>query len=80
MNRATLDKCWYAIEHRTDEKQARHGRLHVVARTPGTSATFVECAYVDTYSRESSSMFACSACGYEAHADSSAADEILERG
>jgi putative transposase len=53
VNRAILNKGWYALEHRTDEKQARHGHLHVVAKTPGTSATFVECVHVDVYSRES---------------------------
>ena len=80
LNRASLNKGWYAPEHRTGEKQLRHGHSHVVVPAAGTSITCVDCAHVDKDSRVSQSMFACTTCGYEANADLNAADEILERG
>ena len=80
LDRAILDKGWHALEHRTGEKQARHGHLHVVVPAPGTSITCRNCDYVDKESRVSQSMFVCAACGYEAHADLNAAEVIRERG
>ncbi len=80
LTRAILDKGWYALEHRTGEKQVRHGHLHVVVPAPGTSITCPECAHVDKESRVSQSMFVCTNCGYEAHADLNAAEVIRERG
>ncbi|MHB8289860.1 MAG: RNA-guided endonuclease InsQ/TnpB family protein [Acidimicrobiales bacterium] len=80
LDRAILDNGWYALEHRTDEKQARHGHLHLVVPTPGTSITCPECGHVDKESRVSQSVFVCTDCGYQAHADLNAAEVIRERG
>ncbi|MDA8070746.1 MAG: transposase [Actinomycetota bacterium] len=82
LNRAVLDKAWYAIEHRTADKQARHGHLHVVVAAPGTSITcpVATCGHVDNKSRVSQSMFVCTNCGYQAHADLNAAEVIRKRG
>ena len=82
LDRAILDKGWYAIEHRTGEKQVRHGHLHLVVPPPGTSITCPApgCGHVDKDSRVSQSMFVCTNCGYEAHADLNAAEVIRERG
>ena len=82
LDRAILDKGWYAIEHRTAKKQVRHGHLHVVVPAPGTSITCPEptCAHVDDKSRVSQSMFVCTSCGYQAHADLNAAQVIRKRG
>ncbi|MHB8288383.1 MAG: RNA-guided endonuclease InsQ/TnpB family protein [Acidimicrobiales bacterium] len=80
LNRAILDKGWYALERRTDEKQARHGHLHLVVPAPGTSITCPECGHVDKESRVSQSVFVCTDCGYQAHAERNAAEVIRERG
>ncbi len=82
LDRAILDKGWYQVEHRTAEKLVRHGHLHLVVPPPGTSITCPApgCGHVDKDSRVSQSMFVCTACGYEAHADLNAAEVIRERG
>ena len=80
LNRAILDKGWYALEHRTGEKLVRHGHLHLVVPAPGTSITCPECGHVDKESRVSQSVFVCTDCGYQAHADLNAAEVIRERG
>ena len=80
LNRTILNKGWYALEHRTGEKQLRHGHSHLVIRAAGTSITCVDCAHVDKDSRVSQSMFICTNCGYQANAGLNAADEIRKRG
>ncbi|MHB8320244.1 MAG: zinc ribbon domain-containing protein [Acidimicrobiales bacterium] len=80
LNRAILNKGWYALEHRTGEKQLRHGHSHLVVRAAGTSITCVDCGHLDKDSRVSQSMFICTNCGYQANADLNAADEIRKRG
>ncbi len=80
LDRAILNKDWYATEHRSGARQIGHGHLHIAAPAPGTSITCVECGYVDKDTQVSQSMFVCTNCGYEAYADLNAAEEILERG
>ena len=77
---AGLNKGWSALRTRTGVKALRHGHRVVDVPAPYTSWICPNCGIVDEASRASRSMFICTNCGYQAHADSNAAHEILRRG
>lgn len=80
LNRAILNKGWGAVRDRTAVKALRHGHRVVAVPAAHTSRTCPECGLVDEASRATRSMFICASCGYQAHADTNAAQEILRRG
>jgi transposase len=80
LNRAILDKGWGMLQSRCRDKTVSHGHLVAIVPAPFTSITCPECEVIDKASRASRSMFACVHCGYHAHADLAAADNIREQG
>jgi putative transposase len=80
LNRAILNKGWGQLRAGTGVKAIRHGHQVVDVSALYTSCTCPECGIVDPASRASRSMFICTSCGYQAHADVNAAQEILRRG
>ncbi|MHB8290821.1 MAG: RNA-guided endonuclease InsQ/TnpB family protein, partial [Acidimicrobiales bacterium] len=82
LNRAMLDKGLGLILARSLDKAKRHGHYGTTVPAPYTSITCPrpECRHVDPANRASRSVFCCVKCGYRAHADINAAEEIRERG
>lgn len=75
LNRAIHSSCWYRFEKRLQDKT--DGVVFVPA--PYTSQQCRSCGHTDPESRESQAVFRCVRCGYEAHADTNAAENILAR-
>ena len=77
LNRSILASRWGEFERRLSAKMADGAVIFVDPRF--TSQTCPRCGLVDARSRESQAAFACIGCGYEAHADTNAAVNILAR-
>ncbi|GAA1134214.1 RNA-guided endonuclease TnpB family protein [Arthrobacter flavus] len=74
LNRAILASCWGQFTTRLAQK------MDVVRVDPrNTSRRCQSCKNVNALSRESQAVFACIECGYRAHADTNAAQNILDR-
>ena len=80
LNRAILDKGWGELERQLAYKLAWAGGRLIRVDPRNTSRTCGCCGHVDAQSRISRDRFRCRSCGYEEHADTNAAHEILRRG
>jgi putative transposase len=80
LNRAILNVGWGRIVQRTKDKAARRGSRVVLVDAAYTSQTCPDCGTVDEAQRVSRSKYECRTCGYQGHADTGAARNILARG
>jgi putative transposase len=73
LNRGILDNAPYERRRQLAYKAARFGSQLRVVPAPGTSQTCSACGHRDPQSRPGCGrVFACTACGYQAHADHNA--------
>lgn len=80
LNRAILDKGWGELDRQLAYKLAWAGGRLIKVDPRNTSRTCGCCGHIDAQSRISRDRFLCRSCGYEEHADTNAAHEILRRG
>ncbi|WP_214103603.1 RNA-guided endonuclease InsQ/TnpB family protein [Acrocarpospora catenulata] len=80
LNRAILSKGWGGLALRLEHK-ARYNGSRILRVPPAyTSQRCSACGQVDTKSRESQAVFACTTCTYTGNADVNAAGNILAAG
>lgn len=83
LNKAIYASCWGTFATRLADKVGRaptETRGDVVLVDPcNTSRLCRSCGHVAAENRQSQAVFACTACGYQAHADTNAAENILDR-
>ena len=79
LNRSILNQGWSGFETILSYKVQERGGTLIKVNPAYSSQTCSECGCIDKGSRESQARFACLHCGYEAHADTNAAIEILRR-
>ena len=81
LNRAIRHSCWGLLDRRLADKAAQssiEAPCNLVRVSPrNTSRQCHECGHIDAANRKSQAFFACQKCGYEAHADTNAARNIL---
>jgi transposase len=80
LNRAIIAQCWGMWLQRLKEKAATCGVLIVEVSARNTSRECRSCGHIAANNRKSQALFMCESCGYERHADTNAAQNILERG
>lgn len=80
LNRAILDVGWGEIRRQLGYKLAWRGGILVEVPARDTSRTCSRCHTVDAVSRVTRSLFRCTSCGHEDHADINASKEIRLRG
>lgn len=78
LNRSILDQGWGMFRTMLAYKLTERGGLLVEVSPRNTSRECAECGAVDAGSRQGQ-RFRCVACGHEAHADTNAAKNILQR-
>lgn len=83
LNRAILAQSWGALQSRLTDKASRtpeDARTAVVLVNPrNTSRQCRPCGHIAAENRDSQAVFACVVCGHQAHADTNAAENILDR-
>lgn len=77
LNRAILDKGWYALEVALRSASRYTGTEVKKVPAAYTSQRCSRCGHVDAKSRESQAAFRCTACKHSEHADVNAAKNIL---
>lgn len=77
LNRSILNQAWSSFAAMIDYKLAERGRTLVLVPASYTSQTCSSCGTIDKESRESQAVFHCRHCGFEGHADTNAAINIL---
>jgi putative transposase len=81
LNKAIYASCWGKLAVRLTDKAARAtSPVQVVRVNPrNTSRQCKACGHVAAENRESQAVFSCVTCGHTAHADTNAAENILDR-
>lgn len=79
LNRALLDIGCGEIRRQIEYKARWHGTLVTAVNPAYTSQTCHKCGHVDRKSRRTRSVFECTQCGHQAHADIGAAHNIKQR-
>lgn len=80
LNRSVLDVGWYELRRQLGYKCDRSGATLLVVDPRNTSLNCPKCLTVASGNRVTQARFVCIACGYSAHADVNAAQNILARG
>ncbi|WP_190137842.1 RNA-guided endonuclease InsQ/TnpB family protein [Streptomyces longispororuber] len=80
LNRALLDVGFGEIRRQLAYKAPWYGSVLSAVNPAYTSQTCHRCGHVDSKSRRTRSVFECTACGTQVHADIGAAHNILARG
>jgi IS605 OrfB family transposase len=80
LNRGILDQGWSELRRQLEYKQAWSGGIVVAVSPHHTSQICSCCGYQDKANRQTQATFKCVSCGFEYHADSNAANNILARG
>ena len=81
LNRAILEQGWGEFRRQLKYKMAWRGGEYVALKdVAGTSRECPECEHAVAGNRPSQAVFLCVNCGYAAHADDNAANNILARG
>jgi putative transposase len=80
LNRAILDQGWFEFRRQLEYKQGWRGGRLIAVPPMNTSRTCPACGHVAKANRPTQARFACVACGYTAHADVVAAQNILAAG
>ena len=80
LNKAILDVGWHALRSQLLYKCERSGAKLLVVDPRYNSQQCPSCGVIDKQSRPTQALFVCVACGFRAHADVNAAQNILARG
>ncbi|WP_228579673.1 RNA-guided endonuclease InsQ/TnpB family protein [Acidiferrobacter thiooxydans] len=80
LNKSILDQGWGMLKHMLGYKLQWAGGMLLLVNPAYTSQTCSVCGVVDAGNRKVQAVFHCLHCGYEAHADGNAAQNILARG
>lgn len=79
LNRAILEQGWAMFATLLDYKLAERGGYLATVNPAYTSQTCSACGTIDKQSRKNQATFICQDCGFNAHADTNAAINILRR-
>jgi len=80
LNKSILDQGWGAFRRQLEYKQAWRGGEVLAIDARNTSRTCPACKHTSAENRKTQAKFACIACGFAAHADLTAAINILRAG
>ncbi len=82
LNKAILDQGWGEFRRQLEYKMAWSGGMLIAVPPQYTSQTCpnFQCGHIAKENRKTQSHFKCVSCGYENHADTVGAINILERG
>ena len=80
LNKSILDQGWGMFRGMLEYKQAWRGGEVIAVNPRYTSQTCPACGHVSKANRVQQALFSCVACGYAAHADVTAARNILALG
>jgi putative transposase len=80
LNRSILGMAWGKAGRMLDYKCPRHGGTLVRMHPRNSSNECARCGYISTANRVNQATFRCEACWHTAHADTNAAQVVLQRG
>ncbi|MGL6069694.1 RNA-guided endonuclease InsQ/TnpB family protein, partial [Craterilacuibacter sp.] len=80
LNKAILDQGWGEFRRQLDYKLAWKGGYLIAVPPHHTSQTCLACGHVSAENRQTQALFKCVDCGYENHADTVGAINILRAG
>ena len=79
LNRSILNEAWYKFFTYLEYKLKLKGGILITVDPKHTSQTCPQCGHINKDNRKEQAIFKCVKCGYEAHADVNAAQNILRR-
>ena len=80
LNKAILDQGWGEFRRQLEYKMAWNGGMVIAVPPQYTSQECPQCHHTGKENRKTQAHFKCVSCGYENHADTVGAINILERG
>jgi Putative transposase DNA-binding domain len=80
LNRSILGMAWGKAGRMLNYKCPRHGGTLVRMHPRNSSNECARCGYISTANRVNQATFRCEACWHTAHADTNAAQVVLQRG
>ena len=80
LNRSILGMAWGKAGRMLDYKCLRHGGTLVRVHPRNSSNECARCGYISPANRVNQATFRCEACRHTAHADTNAAQVVLQRG
>ena len=79
LNRSILNEAWHKFFTYLEYKLKLKGGILIKVNPKHTSQTCIKCGHISKDNRKEQEIFKCVKCGYEAHADHNAAQNILRR-
>jgi len=79
LNRSISDASWYSLLKKIEYIAAKHGKFFHKVNPRYSSQTCPKCGHVHKDNRDKE-KFICTSCGYMAHADLNAANNLKQRG
>ena len=79
LNRSILNEAWHKFFTYLEYKLKLKGGILIKVDPKHTSQTCIQCGHISKDNRKEQEIFKCVKCGYEAHADVNAAQNILKR-
>ena len=79
LNRSILNEAWHKFFTYLEYKLKLKGGILIKVDPRHTSQTCIKCGHISKDNRKEQAIFTCVKCGYEAHADVNAAQNILKR-
>ena len=79
LNRSILNEAWHKFFTYLEYKLKLKGGILIKVNPKHTSQTCIKCGHISKDNRTEQEIFKCIKCGYEAHADYNAAQNILRR-
>ena len=79
LNRSILNEAWHKFFTYLEYKLKLKGGILIKVNPQHTSQTCIKCGHISKDNRKEQERFKCVKCGYEAHADHNAAQNILRR-
>ncbi len=79
LNRSILEQGWAMFATLLDYKLTERGGYLATVNPAYTAQTRSACGAIDTRSRKNQAVFSCLTCGFDIHADTNAAINILRR-
>ena len=79
LNRSILNEAWHKFFTYLEYKLKLKGGILIKVNPKHTSQTCIKCGHISKDNRKEQERFKCVKCGYEAHADHNAAQNILRR-
>ena len=79
LNRSVLNEAWRKFFTYLEYKLKLKGGILIKVDPKHTSQTCIQCGHISKDNRKEQEIFKCVKCGYKAHADVNAAQNILKR-